>query len=671
MLIHSLNKTPHIEHFLYVEDLEVIVYILLIISSIVFIYGLYRYYKRWTYGGQKIPLNMIILRIRRFIKYGLFQRKVLMKSYEGLMHVLIFLGIILLFLATILRAFEYDILIRFFGNRFLTGIYYLTFKLMANIAGIMVILGISMAFVRRIAKITEGLPNTLSDYLILLDLVIIIATGYVLDSINTLSYRIKWIDLWDLIGHPLAFLFINLDSSLLINLYRGLWLFHLTLALLSIAIVPYTKLSHIIIGGFFNVFFSELDALPEYKPIPNIEKIVEEGGELGSSKLVNTTWKERMDYDSCIKCARCHNVCPANLSEKPLSPMNLMLKLRDMMNKNLWNEIIVPEHVEADIIWACVTCRACVYECPLLINQLKSIIDIRRGVFASGENVPNELLQVSYNMMRTGNPYGFNPAERETWINKIAEANLAEIAKESEEYDYLYWTGCNVSYDPNIRGTGEALLKILKELGIKVGILLEERCCGEPARRIGDELMFTEILKFNGELLSKFKFKTLLVSCPHGYNVFKHEYPQYGYLFKVEHHSQLLARLIKEGKIRAQLQVIKKITYHDPCYLGRWNGIYDEPRDIIRSIDRIKLLEMPRNKERSFCCGGGGGHAFYEMKRGERISKLRAEEAKSTGADMIVVACPFCNIMLRSEAINLDMEVLDISEILLRAKKKS
>ena len=662
--VEYLTELIGIRHFLFVEDIEVLVYILLVISTVVFFYGIYNYFKKWFHNQPKPKIDNLSRRIRVFIVNGILQRKVLYKGYEGLMHYLIFWGILLLFIATILRALEYDVTLRFLHKRFLIGTTYLLFKLMANIGGVMVLIGTIMAIVRRILGFTKELPNTVYDYSITLILIVIVITGFMLDALNTMTYRSGWIGYWDFGGLLFAkILFNNINPESIEGIYRPLWVFHLFLALISIATIPYTRFSHIVIGGFLNTFFSRLEHPSSFKPVENIEKVVETG-EIGVYKLEDTTWKQRMDYDACVRCARCHNVCPAYESGKPLSPMLMVLDFKKLLDTQEWGAKITPDHIDPDVFWSCVTCGACVYECPMSIHHVETILDVRRALFAKGENTPEELVQVSYNIMRTGNSYGMNPGDREAWIRSLEEKGLVEIAKEGEKYDYIYWTGCNVSYDPNLRKVGESLLKILKKAGLKVGVLLEELCCGEPARRAGDELMFTEIAKTNNETLSKYRFNKILVNCPHGYNVFLHEYPKYGYKFQVEHHSQLISRLIDEGVIKPDKEYKETITYHDPCYLGRWNNVFEEPRKVLKTIKGLRLKEMPRNRERSFCCGAGGGHAFFELKKGKRISNIRMKEASETGAKTVAVACPFCNLMLRSETPNYDLQVKDIAEIL-------
>jgi Fe-S oxidoreductase/nitrate reductase gamma subunit len=655
------GEEVYIEHFILVEDIEILVYIATLLGAILFLYGLYRSYRRWTYGGQKIVIDHLFIRLKNLIKYGILQRKVLLKPFEGTMHSLIYIGFIILFIGTLLRALEADITLKFLGYRFLTGNIYLVFKLAMNIGGALAIIGLFLALIRRLGFKSEYLPDTIFDYLLIIDLIVILITGFLLDAISTYTYRIEWIDGWDPIGIYIASYLASIGN--IEAIYRFTWLFHMALAIFSFAIIPFTKLYHILVGGLINTFFGRLEHPSAFKPIPDIDRVIESGGLPGANTLKDLTWKQRMDYDACIKCSRCTDNCPATLSGKPLSPMDLMLTHRVLMDKKLYDSPIVPEHVEPDIIWSCVTCGACVYQCPMLIHQVETIIDIRRNLLGSGENTPQELMQVSYNLMRYGNPMAYNPMDRENFVRQLSEETGVEIAQEWREYDYIYWMGCNTSYDPNVKNTAISLLNIFAEAGLNVAILPEEVCCGEPARRIGDELMFKELVSMNKENLSKYRFKKLIVNCPHGFNVFRYEYPQYGMEIDVIHHSQILGELIRQGKIKIKKTDIGRITFHDPCYLGRWNNIYDAPREVLKASVNGEYIEIPRSRENSFCCGGGGGHLFYELKRGERIGKIRMDEVRGTKANVLAVACPFCNIMMKSEAGD-ELEVKDISEIL-------
>ncbi|MEM1515725.1 MAG: heterodisulfide reductase-related iron-sulfur binding cluster [Candidatus Bathyarchaeia archaeon] len=657
-----MNKLLGIEHFNFVEDLEPLIYIMTLITLTILLYGFYRKYSLWTYGGQKIQINLLPKRFLRLIIYGVLTRKVIMQKQGGLIHLFIYVGMIGLLIGTLLRLLEYDVFLRFFHVRMLEGNIYLVFKLLMNIFGILALIGITFALLRRKFKTYRNLPTSKEDYLILSSLFVIVLTGFLLTAINTLYYRLTWINNWDLIGFNLALVLRSIDMDYAL-LYRAIWLLHLILALAMIASIFFTKLSHILISGVFNTFLSRVEepVIATYKPVTNLDKIIEEGGAPGVSRLSDFSLKMRIDLHACTQCARCHNNCPATLTGKPLSPMNLISSLEGELNKRSFEKTLIGEIVNGDSIWTCLTCGACVRACPVMINPLEIIIDFRRNMTSLGKNVPIELQRVLYNIMRVGNPYAYNPNDREEWLQPIIKELQVEYAQKGREYEYVLWLGCNANYDPNIRKIAYSLMLVLKRANINFAILPNESCCGEPVRRIGDEILFSEIVKKNSEILKEFTFKKLLVMCPHGYTIFKHEYKLYGGLeVEVEHHTTLLQRLIKEGRIKVK-RLMETVTYHDPCYLARWNKIFKEPREVIKSIAQIK--EMRKKCEDTFCCGAGGGSYFYTLRLGERVSKVRVNEATLTGANKIITACPFCNLMLRSEFLNEKIEVIDLSEL--------
>lgn len=649
-------------HFLYVEDLKLLIYILLVAVDSSLLYALYRRWRLWTHGGEKPRFDRPLARIGRLIRYGLLQLRVLSEIYAGVMHLTLFLGCLGLGLASVMRSVDYYI----FHGSLLVGSRYLYFKLMADLSGLLMILGVLMALLRRGIGLKEGLPTGLGDFVILLDLLSILVTGFLLEGMMTAAYRRAWIGLWSPVGLLASNLFLGWPEASIIALYRPLWVLHLLLAMGTLAVMPYTKLSHLIFGGPLNLLLSRLEEPAVFKPVPEIYKIVEEGESIGVSKLSETSWRERLDYDSCVECARCHEACPARMSGMPLSPMELMRVLREAMQRELWEEPII-QRVDAEVVWSCVTCGACLKECPLLLNQVETLLDIRRGLYTSGIGVPREIQELSYNTLSRGNPYGFPTRERKEWLRRLVEEGLAEWAVEGEEYDHLYWIGCAVAYDPELRGCAEGLLRVLMRAGLRVAVL-EEVCCGEPARKIGDELMFVESAKMVSELLSKYRFRSLLTSCPHCYNALRREYGGYGYHLEVESHVEALSRVVSESLLELRLEGLK-VTYHDPCYLSRWNGIVEEPRRILRAIEGLTLLEMPRRGVEALCCGGGGGHAFYELRVGERISTLRLDEALKTGAASLIVACPHCYSMFRGEELPEGFRVYDIAELVAMALK--
>ncbi len=691
-------NSPYIDHFIMVEDLEPVVYIVSTITVIVLLYSLYEAYKRWTHGGEKIEWSPWGLRIKNLVKYALFQWKVVRHRFPGTLHLLIYGGMLWLLIATVLRAI--DLHVPGFYH-FIHGSFFYVYKFLNNIAGLMVIIGSIIAIIRRALKLTPNLPNDPVYYVVHVLFLTIVITGFFLDGLvaaNTHSTRHPYESpVWD----PIGYLIYNWASKLSVEtieaIYRPLWLFHFLIAQFTLALIPFTNLWHIAASSLNVMLARKESPASAIRAFPDIDERIEKEQPIGIVRLSDTTWKQRLDYDACTSCMRCTNACPAFASGKPLSPRDVIIKMRGLMYAGKWNETVWAEEeaeatvkLDPDAVWSCVTCGACVNECPVLIHHVDTILDVRRGMMSTGsEKVPEDVLNTLYTIQQTGNPFGYNPADREEWLQGLAE-ELGEdiIANPDEEYDYIYWIGCVASYDPRIRPVAENTLRLLKKAGYKVGVLLEEGCCGEPARRTGEETLFVEIMKMNLETLSQYKFKKLLVNCPHGYHVFKHEYKKYlDYIknneetkefahvlenLEVEHHSVVLARLIREGKIKPTQKLNYTVTYHDPCYLGRWNGYYEEPRSVLKSIPGLRLVEMPRNRDKSFCCGGGGGQMFYEIKKGTRIARIRAEEASQTlnmaapdkAPRIVAVACPYCNTMFRGEAEDFGFEVKDIAELL-------
>jgi len=667
MVLNSIE----IKHYLFVENLEILIYILIPLVALIFFFGLYRHFRIWFYGYgffRALKERSLKERIASLVKYGILQRKVIKSWIGSVIHVPIYLGTIILLVGTILRFLEYDVSYKLFGLRFLTESTYLLYKLALNIGGILLIAGCIIAWIRRAYKKDE-IPTVFGDHLVLSCLFLIGVTGFLLSGISTLNYRLEWVDGFDFIGYAIASYIQNTGlEETFFNAYPYIWLFHMLLALFTLATIPYTKLFHLVAGGLFNTFFARPEPLSALKRVEDLEKRLETGTYIGAEKVGDLSWKERLDYDSCVSCARCHNNCPANLSGKPLSPMYMILEMRKAMNEGVEAKVMTEKNTP-EVFWSCTTCGACVERCPLLLHHVENIIDVRRWMMSVNQAVPEELLQLSSNIRRAMNPYGFDPYSKTEFVQKLAEENGLEIAEEGKEYDVIYWIGCTTALDPTLRPIAYAVTKLLKLAGVKAALLPEEGCCGDPVRRIGDELLFNEIILQTGESLRRYNFKTLLVGCPHGYNTFKYEYPQFGYNFHVEHYTEFFARLIKEGRLKLKPQERVRMTYHDPCYLARWNPIRKEPRFILQNCG-AELIEMDRNSERTFCCGGGGGGAFYDVKIGERISKVRINEAKKTGVKIVAVSCPFCNMMLKSEAQTVDMEVKDIAVILSEATEQ-
>ncbi len=681
-----------IYNFVWVQNYEVLVYVLGVAVFLWLLYAAYEGYVRWTRGskGWRLmcwPSGYPVRRaLTNFAKYAVLQWKVLRDRFPGVMHALIFYGIGWLFIATILRALNVHVAV------FLVGPVYYAYKLLNNIAGLMVLAGASVAIVRRRLRLTPNLPQDPYYYLVLSLLIVIVITGFIVDGIAAVAYRFGWERPWfDPVGY-LVFLWARTVTLPTLEVtYRAMWLLHMSLAMATLAIIPLTNLWHIYAAALNVTFQREGGPAQGVKSVQDLDERLEAGKPIGIVKLSDTTWKQRLDYDACTSCMRCTNACPAFASSKPLSPRDVIVTMRDAMWSGLWDQQAWGEgklQVNPEAVWSCVTCGACVYECPVTVHHVDTIIDMRRGMVSVGsEHVPKDALDALYRVQTVGNPLGTNPYDRDQWLSELAQ-RLGDdvIAREGEEYDYLYWPGCITSFDPRIRPVAESVLYLLRRAGLKVAVVPEHSCCGEPARAVGDEALYVELMKQSLTILSKYRFKKLLVSCPHGFNNFKNNYGLYrDYLLKsqgtadlvkvldsldVEHHSVVLSRLLAEGKIRPSRTLDYVVTFHDPCYLGRWNGIYEEPRQVIRGAG-LRIREMPRNRSSSFCCGGGGGQLFYEVKKGERIATLRAEEASKAlgegGRKVVAVACPYCNTMFRAEAGRFNFDVKDVAELLKEA----
>ncbi|GBF09865.1 putative iron-sulfur protein [Aeropyrum pernix] len=684
-----------VEHFFMVEDLKIFVYILAGLSSAVLLYSLVEFYRRVFRGYAPLEAaeNTGGLRaaVDRLVWYGLLQYKVLRHRFPGIMHASIFYGILVLFIATIIRALDYYI-----GGWLLQPPFFYVYKLANNIAGILVIVGVTLAAYRRWRGLTPGLPRDPGYYLVLALLAAIVTTGFVVEGMVVALYRYGEgfeSPLYDPVGYLVYLALEGVDRDILVEAYRGLWLLHLALAQLGIALIPFTNLWHIP-AVLANIAFARPGpAVAGLRTYEDLDERIEQDKPIGVVKLSDTTWKQRLDFEACTSCMRCTNSCPAAESGKVLDPRGVVYGLRLKLREGDWeSEVLDPENpgdgskagVNPEAIWSCLTCGACVNECPVLIHHVDIILDVRRGMMSTGsEHVPEQVLNVLQNLQYNGNPLGQSPLDKEEWFQELGEKLGDEvIAREGEEYEVLYWAGCVTGYDPRIRPVGESILRLLRKAGVKAAIMPYTGCTGEPALRMGEEALFVELMIQFLEELSKYKFKKLVVNCPHCLTTIKHDYRRYrGYLEKredakhlaevldrleVEHHSVTLARLVREGKLRAAADDGKPVTYHDPCYLGRWNGVYSEPREVLRRGAGLRIREMPRNMEKSFCCGGGGGQLFYEVKRGRRVSRIRAEEASQTlgGEGVVAVACPFCNTMFRAEAEEFGFEVKDIAEIL-------
>ena len=441
----------------------------------------------------------------------------------------------------------------------------------------------------------------------------------------------------------------------------------------------------------FNIFFkrnadgkNSLGALPEMlshgKPV-NFEDPAEDDV-FGLGNRGDISWKGLLDMTSCTECGRCQSQCPAWHTDKPLSPKLLIMAMRDhAMSKVVENEVLVGENapISLDVLWSCTTCGACVNECPVDIEHVDHIVNMRRFQVLVESEFPTELGGTFRNLEKAGNPWGANRNDRESWIAecdfpiKVVEGVLPD------DVEYLFWVGCAGAYEERAKKTTKAVAELLHMAGVNFAVLgKRETCTGYPARRSGNEFLYQVLSRENIETFNEVFAnrdvskgnKKIVVTCPHCFTTIGRDYAQSGFELTMVHHTQLLNQLVREKKLIPVNKATTSLTYHDPCYLGRHNEIYQPPRELLNATG-VKVTEMPRNQERSFCCGAGGGRMWMEEKIGERINLSRVDEAIATGVDEVAVACPFCRVMVTDgmTARESDVEVLDVAQALLRAVK--
>lgn len=619
------------------------IYFVLIFVLAILAKRTFYYYKLWTSGRNGIKIGRIGERIKDLIIYTIGHKKTIRDAYPGTMHLLIFIGFVTLFIGTVIVWIEHRTPIHFFYGNF-----YLIFSLIMDIAGIMLIAGILMALYRRFIIKPDRIKTNREDIIILLTLLIIAITGFFIEGARIASNNFPAFEIWSPVGYIAAKFMITVHAPEQIpSLHKVFWIFHAALTFFFISLIAYTKLSHIFIASL-NIFLRSYEPKGALSPVYDMEKL----DSLGAAKIEDFTWKQLLDLDACknVRCGRCQDECPAHLSEKPLSPKCFLRRLDAHMHekndKRIKDAKPMYEMITEDEIWSCTTCGACREQCPVLVEQVDKIVDMRRYLLFSGK-LSGNASRILQNMMNSGNPYGQPQTARADW----AEGLGVKIAEEGKENGLLYWVGCAGAYDARNQKVSKAMVNILKTAGIRFSILgTKETCTGDAARRIGEEGLFQMLAGQNIETLKKHNIKKILTHCPHCFNTIKNEYPQFEGEFEVVHHTEFIASLIEQGKIKPQKELNLNITYHDSCYLGRYNDIYNQPRNILNSIKGIKLNEMEKSHEKSFCCGAGGGHMWMEINIGKKINHMRIEQAAKQNPDAVATACPFCLVMLDDAA---------------------
>ncbi|OGU80763.1 MAG: Fe-S oxidoreductase [Stygiobacter sp. RIFOXYC12_FULL_38_8] len=616
-------------------------------------------------------------RIKNVLKIGLAQSKILREPVAGFIHVSIFWGF-LLFLSAIIEA-----IIQGFYSGFslhFLGPLFSLITLTQDFLGLFVILAVLWALYRRFVQKVKRLDveGHKFDAAFILCMIMGVVISMFGQNVANIIYANMQLSEWEVrpVSLWLAGIFVG-DGSSASTYYEIFWWMHILIVFTFLNFLPYSKHFHVI-TSLPNVYFMKIGSQKYALKKLNLED--ENLTQYGAADIEHLNWKQLLDGFSCTECGRCTAACPAATTGKQLSPREIIVNIRKrtedkaplMIAKTSedneeMQKTLVHNYIKDEELWACTTCMACVYECPVTIEHVDSIVDMRRNLVLNESNFPNELNVVFKNLETNGTPWAFNAQDRANWAEGLNIKTMAEDANT----EYLFWVGCSGSFDARYQKVSKAFAALMQKANVDFRILgVEEQCNGDTARRLGNEYLAQMMMQANVETLNGYGVKKIVTGCPHCFNSLKNEYPQFGGNFEVLHHTELISQLLNEGKLKLKDESAKtKITYHDSCYLGRYNGVYDSPRDPLKKINGAELIEMERSKDKGFCCGAGGGRMFLEEVEGTRINVNRAEEAVKTNADTVASACPFCMTMMADGIKTLDkaeeVQVKDIAEIVL------
>lgn len=607
-------------------------------------------------------------RIWDFILNAISQVRIYRKLYAGIMHALIFWGVTIQVFGTVINLMQMQLFIPFIELPFPRNDVYLIYELLMDLAGLAILIGVAMAAFRRVVLRPNTLETQWDDIYALLMLALIPIAGFTLEALRLIGTNPDW-GQWSPIGNLLAYLFINLGITpgSAVNLHGYILMTHVILGLVFLASIPFTKFRHLVTTPL-NIL-----TRPDRKE-GTLEKIdeIEETEILGVGKISEFTQSQLISFDSCVRCGRCEEVCPATICGMSYTPKTLIQALRQVMHAELVNpngntpHDLIGGELPEELPWSCTTCGSCLSECPAFINPVDEIIDLRRYQTLTTGKIPKSVADTLRNMERQGNPWGMPPEDRLKWANDL---NVRELMP-GDETDILLFVGCAFAYDDRNKKVVQSFSRILDKAGIDFGILgLDEVCCGETARRLGHEYLFQMFAEQNIKIFSQIKFNKIVTQCPHCFNTLKNEYPQMGGNNQVMHYTQYLSELSLpwHSNSRNGDGHSGTFTFHDSCYLGRYNRLYQEPRQLLKNAG-VDTVEMLRREEHSLCCGGGGGQMWMETDADTRINHVRLQDAIQVGAETLTTSCPYCLLMfddaIRSKGIGDNLQVLDIAEVL-------
>jgi Fe-S oxidoreductase/nitrate reductase gamma subunit len=632
------------------------------VLPILFVYGAVVFSQRvrnWERGGpdDRSTTRRNFRRRLEDFRAGVYMQTLLRDPAAGVMHSLIYFNFLILLAVTTVLEINHQLPE---GAKFLHGDVYRAYALIGDVAGGLFLLGVIWAIVRRYVQRPYRIRiKSKPEHAVILGTFLAIgATGFGVEAFRIALEGQPSYEKWSVIGYPLSSLVEG--SGSLAGWHQGWWIAHVASFLVFLLILPVTMLRHMFTSPL-NMYLRDRER-PKgaMKAMPNLMETELET--FGASTVEDFTWKQLLDTDACTMCGRCTSVCPAHATGKPLDPREIVLKTGEVMASTGTPPVSPPIGVDPEItlsadslferitpeeIWACTSCKACDEICPVNIEILDKILDMRRYLSLMESNFPTELGTAYRSMENSGNPWGMSQSDRAAWAAKVEGVPIVEPG-DTFDHEFLYWVGCAGSFDDKNQKVSVAMAKLMQRAGIDFAILgPSENCTGDPARRSGNEYIFQMLAMQNIESLNGMGVRKIVTQCPHCFNTLQNEYPQLGGNYEVVHHSQFLEWLIAEGQLdMSDARLEERVVYHDSCYLGRHNDIYQSPRKVIGSLGGIEVVEAGRNGTKGMCCGAGGARMWMEETIGKKVNDERSQELIATGASRIAVACPFCYIMI-------------------------